>query len=59
MGEEVVASGQFLIDSEASLNGVLARLSHDTDKPDEMNKSHDMDMSHDMNMHHDMEMSHD
>jgi membrane fusion protein, copper/silver efflux system len=25
-GEEVVASGQFLIDSEASLNGVLARL---------------------------------
>ncbi len=35
-GEEVVASGQFLIDSEASLSGVLARLSqqenagHDT-----------------------------
>lgn len=26
-GEQVVASGQFLIDSEASLNGVLARLS--------------------------------
>ena len=26
VGEEVVASGQFLIDSEASLNGVLARL---------------------------------
>ncbi|MDO8418274.1 MAG: efflux RND transporter periplasmic adaptor subunit [Agitococcus sp.] len=26
LGEEVVASGQFLIDSEASLNGVLARL---------------------------------
>lgn len=26
-GEEVVASGQFLIDSEASLSGVLARLS--------------------------------
>lgn len=26
-GEEVVASGQFLIDSEASLNGVLARMS--------------------------------
>ena len=26
-GDEVVASGQFLIDSEASLNGVLARLS--------------------------------
>lgn len=28
VGEEVVASGQFLIDSEASLNGVLARLAH-------------------------------
>lgn len=27
-GEQVVASGQFLIDSEASLNGVLARLAH-------------------------------
>jgi membrane fusion protein, copper/silver efflux system len=27
MGEEVVVSGQFLIDSEASLSGVLARLS--------------------------------
>lgn len=52
VGEEVVASGQFLIDSEASLNGVLARLSHDTDTPDEMNKPHDMNMS-------DMEMSHD
>ncbi len=32
-GEEVVASGQFLIDSEASLSGILARLS----KQDEMN----------------------
>ena len=53
VGEEVVASGQFLIDSEASLNGVLARLSHDTDTP------HEMEMSHDMNMSHDMEMSHD
>jgi Cu(I)/Ag(I) efflux system membrane fusion protein len=52
VGEEVVASGQFLIDSEASLNGVLARLSHDTDTP------HEMEMSHDMNMS-DMEMSHD
>ena len=27
-GEEVVASGQFLIDSEASLSGVLARLAN-------------------------------
>lgn len=30
-GEEVVASGQFLIDSEASLSGVLARLSQQQD----------------------------
>lgn len=29
-GEQVVASGQFLIDSEASLSGVLARLSQST-----------------------------
>ncbi|MBB6094989.1 Cu(I)/Ag(I) efflux system membrane fusion protein [Povalibacter uvarum] len=29
VGEQVVASGQFLIDSEASLSGVLARLSDD------------------------------
>lgn len=28
-GEEVVASGQFLIDSEASLSGVMARLNRD------------------------------
>ena len=35
-GEEVVVSGQFLIDSEASLSGVLARLSQQ-DKP--MNES--------------------
>lgn len=32
-GEEVVASGQFLIDSEASLSGVLARLSQPGSKP--------------------------
>lgn len=35
-GEDVVASGQFLIDSEASLSGVLARLSKQ-DKPIEKN----------------------
>ncbi len=29
-GEEVVASGQFLLDSEASLSGVLARLSNNS-----------------------------
>jgi Cu(I)/Ag(I) efflux system membrane fusion protein len=38
-GEEIVASGQFLIDSEASLSGVLARLSpsaaHDDRAPAE------------------------
>jgi Cu(I)/Ag(I) efflux system membrane fusion protein len=39
-GELVVSSGQFLIDSEASLSGVLARLS----KQDDMK---DMDMPHD------------
>jgi Cu(I)/Ag(I) efflux system membrane fusion protein len=31
VGEKVVSSGQFLIDSEASLNGVLARLSTHTE----------------------------
>ena len=28
-GEHVVASGQFLIDSEANLTGVLSRMTHD------------------------------
>jgi len=32
-GEEVVASGQFLIDSEASLSGVIARLEANQPKP--------------------------
>lgn len=32
-GEEVVLSGQFLIDSEATLSGVLARLSHQATQP--------------------------
>lgn len=32
-GQKVVASGQFLIDSEASLNGVLARMDASADKP--------------------------
>lgn len=31
-GDEVVASGQFLIDSEASLSGVLSKLSQQTEK---------------------------
>ena len=30
-GDEVVSSGQFLIDSEASLSGILARLSQQDD----------------------------
>jgi membrane fusion protein, copper/silver efflux system len=33
-GQTVVASGQFLIDSEASLKGVLARLASDHSEPD-------------------------
>jgi Cu(I)/Ag(I) efflux system membrane fusion protein len=33
VGEEVVVSGQFLIDSEASLSGVLARLSNQNQAP--------------------------
>lgn len=49
-GEEVVASGQFLIDSEASLNGVLARLAAVNNKnaiptpPTAMNESAQADM---------------
>ncbi len=42
-GEEVVVSGQFLIDSEASLSGVLARLSQQ-DNPTEKSMS-GMEMS--------------
>lgn len=40
-GEEVVVSGQFLIDSEASLSGVLARLSNQNQAPQDkaMNSS--------------------
>jgi membrane fusion protein, copper/silver efflux system len=39
-GEQVVASGQFLIDSEASLSGVLARLG----LQEEVDSMHDMHM---------------
>ena len=46
MGEDVVVSGQFLIDSEASLSGVLARLSNQNqsqqDKSMVMNQGSDM-----------------
>jgi Cu(I)/Ag(I) efflux system membrane fusion protein len=49
-GENVVVSGQFLIDSEASLSGVLARLAKQEkpapDGPD-MKMDMKMDMSHD------------
>lgn len=52
-GEEVVVSGQFLIDSEASLSGVLARLSNQDnaqqDKPMDQGMS-DMQMSKDKPM---------
>lgn len=50
-GEKVVVSGQFLIDSEASLSGVLTRLT----KQDKA-MGHDMDMGHNMGEMHDMEM---
>ncbi|BCM24390.1 efflux RND transporter periplasmic adaptor subunit [Methyloradius palustris] len=48
-GEQVVSSGQFLIDSEASLSGVLARLSkQDATPPANMQDDmKGMDMSHD------------
>ncbi|MCB1657355.1 MAG: efflux RND transporter periplasmic adaptor subunit [Pseudomonadales bacterium] len=47
VGEEVVASGQFLIDSEASLNGVLARLASDATTDMDTDMDMDMEMSHD------------
>jgi|TARA_B110000879_G_scaffold211183_1_gene303107 Cu(I)/Ag(I) efflux system membrane fusion protein len=47
-GEEVVVSGQFLIDSEASLSGVLTRLSQQDKAMD-----HDMGEMHDMAKHQD------
>ena len=47
-GEEVVVSGQFLIDSEASLSGVLARLSQQ-DKSMEKATAHSSEMN-DMQM---------
>lgn len=48
LGEDVVVSGQFLIDSEASLSGVLARISQqDKQMNTEMN---DMQMENDKGM---------
>jgi len=50
-GEDVVVSGQFLIDSEASLSGVLARLSQQDKAMDKgMGQSSDMQMSKDTAM---------
>jgi len=50
-GEEVVVSGQFLIDSEASLSGVLTRLSQQDKAVDDMGR----DMDHSMGeMHNNM-----
>lgn len=54
-GEEVVASGQFLIDSEASLSGVLARLSQQ-DKAMEKGMDQSADMG-DMQMNKDKPMT--
>jgi membrane fusion protein, copper/silver efflux system len=50
-GEEVVVSGQFLIDSEASLSGVLARLTQQDKPMDEgMSEMKDMEMRMDKPM---------
>lgn len=46
-GEEVVASGQFLIDSEASLSGVLARLAQQPAEAEAMSAT-DTHAEHDM-----------
>ncbi len=43
IGENVVSSGQFLIDSEASLSGVLARLSNQNQNPQDKAMEQDMD----------------
>ena len=58
-GEEVVASGQFLIDSEASLSGVLARLSNQNQKKQDKSMSMDKStsMNKDMPMHKDTPMT--
>lgn len=42
-GDRVVASGQFLIDSEASLSGALARLSQATKASDDEHAGHTLD----------------
>ncbi len=57
-GEEVVASGQFLIDSEASLSGVLARLSNQN-QPNQNQLQQDKSMENSMSDMHDMPMSKD
>ena len=53
-GEEVVVSGQFLIDSEASLSGVLARLSNQNQFLQDKAMRKGMDQGSDMR---DMQMS--
>lgn len=47
-GEQVVVSGQFLIDSEASLSGVLARLSNQNQSQQDKTIEKGMDQSADM-----------
>ena len=61
-GEEVVVSGQFLIDSEASLSGVLARLSNQNQPSQnqaQQDKTMDTGMDHGMGDMKDMQMSKD
>ncbi|MBC7756600.1 MAG: efflux RND transporter periplasmic adaptor subunit [Bdellovibrio sp.] len=61
-GEEVVVSGQFLIDSEATLSGVLARLSNQnqpTQNQSQQDKSMEKGMDHGMGDMKDMQMSKD
>jgi membrane fusion protein, copper/silver efflux system len=58
-GERVVVSGQFLLDSEASLSGALERLSGDQDKAAEKPGAGDAKKmsDHDMHADHDMPKS--
>ena len=58
MGEDVVVSGQFLIDSEASLSGVLARLSNQ-DSANQNRAQQVKPMEQSMSDRRDMQMSKD
>jgi Cu(I)/Ag(I) efflux system membrane fusion protein len=56
-GDRVVASGQFLIDSESNIDGALKRM--DDAAPSVDHSDHDMSMDHDMDhpMEHSMDHS--